>query len=287
MKRFYYLLLVLLLLSQNDANARCHGHYHYYSSPAYVVRSDYFENEQNFADCDLHYLLTRTTVNFYSNGARRTYYSYDVYNNDGVLLLENCADVQHVVYNKQHYFLFRKNGKYFIANSKGEVFAKRKYTRMYVISEGRILVRVDKKYGVIDLQENILVPIKYKTFEKLGENLYLTKLNGYYGILDSKGKIVLKNEYDSIKPLYDTFVLKKCGKYGLADINGKLIFLPYCDKIKKLGEYILVKNNGLYSVCSSTGEVLNDKEYKKIRLERNTLEGKLKGDKYQPIETDI
>ena len=171
--------------------------------------------------------------------------------------------------------------------SKGEVFAKRKYTRMYVISEGRILVCVDKKYGVVDLQENILVPIKYKTFEKLGENLYLTKLNGYYGILDSKGKIVLKNEYDSIKPLYDTFVLKKCGKYGLADINGKLIFLPYCDKIKKLGEYILVKNNGLYSVCSSTGEVLNDKEYKKIRLERNTLEGKLKGDKYQPIETDI
>ena len=284
MKRFcLFAFLFLMLLVPNSANARCHGYYHYYSSPAYVVRSDYFENEQSFTDCESHYLLTRTTVNFYSNGMRRTYYSYNVYNNDGTLLLADCSDVQHIIQNKQHYFLFRKNGKYFIANSKGDVFAKRNYTRMSIISKNKILVRVDKKYGIIDLQENVIVPIKYKFFENIGENLYLTKLNGYYGLMNSQGEILLKNEYEKIKPLYDTFVTKKYGKYGLVDINGNLILPAENDKIKKLAEYIVVEKDNLYKVFSSLGDLLSDKEYKKIRLERNTLEGKVKGGKFEPI----
>lgn len=284
MKRFYvFAFLSLMFLIPNSADARCHGHYHYSSTPVYVVGSDYFENEQNFANCDLHYLLTRTTVNFYSNGARRSYYSYDVYNKDGSVLLADCSNVQHLIYNNQHYFLFRKNGKYFIANSKGDVFAKRDYTKMYAFSEGKILVRVNKKYGVIDLQENVIVPIKYKSFENIGEDLYLTKLNGYYGLMNSNGEILLKNEYEKIKPLYDTFVLKKYGKYGLTDIYGNLILSAEYDKIKKLGEYIIVEKDNLYRVYSSSGELLSDKEYKKIRLERNTLEGKIKGGKFEAI----
>ncbi len=288
MKRFL-IFFTLLVLTTNTALARCHGHYHgsyhYYSTPVYLVRSDYYENEEKFSNCDSHYLLTKTNINIYSNGARRVYNYHTVFNNDGSILLADCTDIQHIIHKKQHYFLFQKNGLYYIANSKGEVFAKRKYSRMYEIFDNRILVKVNKKYGIIDLDENIIVPIKYKSYKTLGNNLYLTKLNGYYGIISSKGEILYRNEYDSIKPMLDTFVLKKYGKYGLVDINGKLILECDYDKIKKLDEYILVKKDGLYQVYSSSGNLVSKDKYKKVRIERNVLEGKLpKGDFQSIIE---
>ena len=283
MKKKVLILLFMLFFSFNHVEARCHGHYHYYSTPVYLVKSDYFEDEQNFVNCKEHYLLTKTTVNFYSNGTRRTYYSHTVFNNDGSILIADCTDIQHVVYENQHYFLFKKNGQYYIANSSGEVFAKRKYTRMNLIADNRVLVCVNKKYGIIDLQENIVLAIKYKSFDNYGNNIYLTKLNGYYGFVDSNGYIVIRNEYEKIKVLYATFVLKRYGKYGLADINGEIILDAKYDKIKKIGEYILVKKDKLYQVYSSTGDLISDKYYKNIRLERNVLKGKVNGDGFEPI----
>ena len=122
-----------------------------------VMIDDYYENEEKFSNCDSHYLLTKTNINIYSNGARRVYNYHTVFNNDGSILLADCTDIQHIIHKKQHYFLFQKNGLYYIANSKGEVFAKRKYSRMYEIFDNRILVKVNKKYGIIDLDENIIV----------------------------------------------------------------------------------------------------------------------------------
>ncbi|MBE7711738.1 MAG: WG repeat-containing protein [Cyanobacteria bacterium SIG31] len=284
MKKFRIVFLFLsLILSYNAVEARCYAHYHHYSTPAYVVRSDYFENEQNFLNCEKHYLLTKTTVNFYSNGTRRTYNSYTAFNNDGTVVLSDCADIQHVIFNKKHYFLFKRDGRYQIATAEGEIFAKRRYSKMKEISNNRILVRVDKKYGVIDLNEDIIVPIKYKSFEKANNSLYLTKLNGYYGLMDSSGKLILKNEYEKIKPVYDTFLLKKYGKYGLADMDGEIILETECDKIKKMDEYIVTKKNGKYRVYDATGKILSDIEYKKVRVERNTLEGKMEKGGYKPI----
>ncbi len=284
MKKLVIIMFFLFyLLPSNSVFARCHGHYHYYSTPVYLVKSDYFENEQVFKDCKNHYLLTRTTVNFYSNGARRTFNSYTVFNNDGSVLIADCTDIHHIIYNTQHYFLFQKGGLYYIANSKGEIFAKRDYTRMKEILDNRILVRVNKKYGIIDLKENVVLPIKYKTFKKAVNNIFLTKLNGYWGIVNSKGEIVQKNEYEKIKPLYETLVLKKYGKYGLVNSEGKMIVETNNDKIKELGGYILVKKDSFYQVYSSEGILISDKKYKKIRIERNVLEGKEQGKDFTTI----
>ena len=50
MKRFL-IFFTMLVLTTNTALARCHGHYHgsyhYHSTPVYLVRSDYYENEDN------------------------------------------------------------------------------------------------------------------------------------------------------------------------------------------------------------------------------------------------
>ena len=45
------------------------------------------------------------------------------------------------------------------------------------------------------------------------------------------------------------------------------------DKIKLYGDYILAKKDKKYRVYDAKGILLNDLEYDKIRLERNTLQG--------------
>ena len=94
-------------------------------------------------------------------------------------------------------------------------------------------------------------------------------------MVDSSNNIILKNEYDKIKRVYDTYILKREGNFGLADVNGQIILPADNDKIKKLGEYILVEKDNKYDVYDSDGNKLNEKSYKNIRLERNILEGKL------------
>ena len=282
-KSFIFLVLLFGVSIINPAEAHPRYYHGSCSSCVYVVRSDYSQQEQSFNGCKDHYLLTERTVNFYSNGTRRVFYNHIVYNADGSVFLDNCTDIKHIIHNKTHYFLARRNGIYSIITGDGDLISKRRYTYMYEASPNRLLVRVDKKYGIIDLKDDIIVPIKYKKFEQLEANLFMTKLNGYWGMIDASNNQILKNEYDKIKPLYDTYMLKKEGKYGLADINGKMI-LPACnDSIKKLGEYIVVKNDKNYYVYDASGKKISDLAYKKVRLERNTLEGYLKGEKWVEI----
>ena len=198
-------------------------HASYHSSPTYLVRSDYSENETSFHNCKEHYLVTKTTINYYSNGTRRVINSHSVYNIDGTVLIPDCSDIKHSIYENKHYFLVRQGGKYQIMDSSGILLSKRKYTKMKEISPNRLLVRVDKKYGIIDLNENKIVPIKYKSFEPISQDLFMTKLNGYYGMIDSSNNIILRNEYDKIKRVYDTYILKREGNFGLADMNGNII----------------------------------------------------------------
>lgn len=287
MKKIALILCTIITLSTTTAMAHPPHHYHGYhhrysgcsSSCVYIVRSDYSENESKFENCDDHYLLTKTTVNYYSNGSRRTFNYHTIFNNDGSILMADCTAVKHINYHKQHYFMIRKGGSYKIITSQGQELTTRKYKQMTELEPNRLLVQVDKRYGVIDLHENTIVPIKYKSFEKSPHNIFITKLNGYYGILNSEYKLVLPNEYDKIKTLYDTYLLKKDGDYGLADLSGNILISADKDKIKKLGEYIVVEKDNKYSVYTQNGTPINGIEYRKVKIERNALYGKKYGEK--------
>lgn len=284
-------ILACIILTMTSSIAYSHPHHHPYgpgyyhrhygctSSYVYLVRSDYSENESNFENCDAHYLLTKTTVNYYSNGSRRTYNYHTIFNNDGSIVIADCTAVKHIQYNNQHYFLVRKNGSYKVISSNGEQLTSRKYKEMTELEPNRLLVYANKKYGVIDLQERTIIPLKYKSFEKSPHNIYITKLNGYYGILNSTYNLVLPNEYDKISQLYDTYLLKKEGKFGLADLEGNIIIPADKDKIKKLGEYIIVKKDKKYRIYEQDGTAINNIEYDKVKLTRNTLLGKPQGGK--------
>ena len=282
-KRFVFLVLLIAMISIPSVEAHPRHYYGSYSSCVYLVGSDYSQQEQSFNDCKEHYLLTERTVNFYSNGARRVFYNHTILNSDGSVFIDNCSDVKHLIYNKTHYFLVRRGGVYSIITGKGELISKRKYTSMSEVLPNRLVVCADKKYGIIDLNDNVIVPIKYKKFEQLETNLFMTKLNGYWGMVDASNGQILKNQFDKIKPLYDTYLLKKEGKYGLIDINGKIILLAEYDSIKKLGEYIIVKKDKKYYVYESSGKSISGLAYKKVRLERNVLEGYIKGEGWVSI----
>lgn len=287
-KIFVLFLLIATVSSSLAVEAKHHKRRHYHSSyhyqTPYVVNTDYRETETAFSECEEHYLLTRTTVSYYSDGTRRTSTSLAVYNTSGTLLIPSCNDVKHTIYDNEHYFLVRQGRKYHIVGSSGNLLTKRKYTKMQEISPNKLLVKVDGKFGIIDLHENKIVPIKYKSFEYASPDLYITKLNGLYGMIDSSNNVILKNRYDKIKRVYDTYVLKNDGKYGLADMYGDIILPADNDKIKKLGEYILVEKDNKFDVYDFDGNKISKKSYKKIRLERNVLEGKI-GSIWEEIES--
>ena len=271
MKKFSFVLLLFFLLG---LNSKVFAHHCY----TYVTYKDYYQEEHNFHNCDRHSLLKETTVYFYSNGARRSYITYTIFNKDGSILFSNCSNIRHLVYNNKHYFTFYKNKKYQIADEFGNYLSTKNYKMMDEIFPNKLLVKLNKKFGIIDLKENIIVPIKYSKFDNIGNGIFITKLNGYWGMIDYSNNILIKNEYEKISPLYETYLLKKYGKYGLADKNGNIILPAEYEDIKKLDEYIIVKKDSKYGVLDSNGEIITKPIYKKIRLNRNNLEGKLKRD---------
>lgn len=265
-KIFLSLAFCLLFLSTNSANAHhCHSY-------AYVTYRDYYREDLVFHNCNKHSVLKETYVYYYSNGTRRTNVVNTIFNNDGSVLVSNCSDVKHFLYNGKHYFSFYKNKKYQIIDEFGEPLTVKNFKMMKEVFPNKFLVKLEKKYGIIDLFENTIVPIKYNKFEQVGKDLFLTKLNGYWGLIDSSGKVFVKNENDKIKQIYNVFILKKDDKYGLANLNGEIVLSTDYDKIEALGEYIVVKKDKKYGVYDSNGNKLTDIIYKKIRLNRNNLE---------------
>ncbi len=294
MKKLFCILLLLCICSVAEASSRNHYYNHRYdytnhhdSSSVYIINRDYQKTTQKFPNCDKHYMETETVINYYSDGTRRTFSTSTIYNSDGSVLVSDCTWVKHVLYNDEHYFLVRKNRKYQVIDSEAKVLSKRMYTKMEEIAPNRLLVKFDKKFGVVSLNDDVVVPIKYQKFLSEGDNVYITKLNGYYGISDFENNVLIKNECEKIKPLFDVFVVKKYRKYGMADRYGYLFAEPKYDSIKKLGEYILVKQNGKYGVFDYKGEKICDIKYKKIRLERNRLEGRLESGQWIEIKNSL
>ena len=281
MKKILCLLVLLLLLSPAYAKS---SHYHHNmnnsvhhshdssSHPVYLLSKDTKVDTVKYPDCNDHYELQEITTSSYSDGSKRVYTNSTVYNSDGSTLISDCRSVKHIIYDDKHYFIVNRNG-YEILNDKAEPVTVRKYSKIQEVDKNRLLVKYNKRFGIIDLQEQTIVPIKYQRLNEIANNIFLTKLNRYYGIVDVNNKTILENDCDKIKPLYDTFVVKKYNKYGLLDLNANILLNIEYDKISKLGEYIIVKKNKKYQVYDYTGKLLSPNQYKKLRLKRNRLQG--------------
>lgn len=290
MKRLLLCLISVLYLScscygacscPNHPAGCSHNHNHNHpvshsssSESVHLINTEFRKSEHKFPNCKEHYVITESTINYYSDGSKRTFESSTIYNSDGTVIETDCKSVEHIIYENKHYFIINKKG-YKIIDSDGNILTKRIYSRMTKIEPNRILVRYEKRYGIIDLKENIIVPIKYQNISRAGNNIFITKLNHYYGIIDIDNNVSVKNNCEKIKKIHDVIILKRYGKYGLCDTDANIILEIEYDKIKKFGEYILIKKDNKYGILDFYGKEIAPPKYKKIRLKRNELQGLL------------
>ena len=267
MKKSIIFAILFLLIGQNTSVFA-------HQNNAYLTHKEILQSEHGFINCDRHAMVKDTTVYHYSNGTRRISSVESIINKDGSIIEAGCKDLRHYSYNNKHYFSFYKHKRYQLLKEDGTKLTLKNYQAMQEVAPNRIQVKLEKKYGIIDLEEKIITPIKYKSIKQVNKNLLITELNGYYGIIDYNNTLLVKPENDKITPLFENFKLEKNGKYGLVDENGKYIFDTDYDKIEKLDEYIIVKRDGRYAVFNSNGDRITHFIYKKIRLNRNSIEGK-------------
>lgn len=267
-------------------NAQHHSSSSGSSTPVYLVKSEHSTSEQKFPNCEKHYVVVETTMNYFSDGTKRVITNNTIYNKDGSVVVSDCSYVNHILYNNNHYFIIAKNrGGYSIIDSAGNAVTKKSYSKIEEINENRFLVKYDKKYGIIDIKEKIIVPIKYQKFNQISKGVYITKLNGYYGIINTDNKILVKNDCERIKQLHDTVLIKRYGKFGLVNLEGQVIYNAEYDKIKKMDEYIVIKKDKAMRLLDAKGKEIINQDFKKFKFERNTLYGYTMDNKIiKPIE---
>lgn len=261
--------------SSNHSHNHC-NHSHSSSSSHdsnYLVNTEYRKEEQKFQNCSNHYAITEIRTDYYSNGQRHVYKNSTIYNSDGTILIANCRNFEHIIYNNKHYFIVQKDGKYGIYSSFGKKISNKNYSRLKYLKDNRILACIDKKCGIIDLEENIVVAIKYQKLINTGKDVFITKLNRYYGLIDVDNNVILKNNCEKIKQKGEFIVVKKYKKYGLYSFDGKKILDIKHQKIKILNGYILLKKDNEYGAINIETGCKSNIEFKKIKAIRNTLYG--------------
>ena len=285
MKKFLCLILVYCAMMPTFAKCNCNNnhhtsgcpHHHTTSSSSnsanYLVNTEYKQQKHEFQDCKSHYAITDIKTDYYSNGQRNVYKISTIYNSDGTILISNCQDFEHFIYDKNHYFIIKKQGKYGIYDTSAKVISKKQYSKLQLLKENRILAKLDKKSGIIDLKENTIVPIKYQKIFPTGSDIFITKLNRYFGLLNINNKIILKNDCEKIKKIENYLIVKRYGKFGLYDIQAEKILDIKYDKIKVSNGYILTKLNGLYGAVNIEDNSIINANFNKIKLIRNQLYG--------------
>ena len=276
-----------------------HGYNHNHSSghdssstPVVLTSTKHEVNEIKFPNCDEHYAIREITTEFYSNGTKKIYTNYTVYDSEGAVLAENCKSLEHIIYKGKHYFVLGNTNGYQLTDGDIEPITTKKYSKMKELKENRLLVKYNDnsglfskgKYGVIDLEENIIIPTKYEELDYQNNGVFISKLNGYYGIIDTDNNELVKNDCDSIKNIHNLLLLKKYGKYGLATREGSVLLGTNYDKIKKLGEYISVKKNDKLGIWDANGNNISEIVYTAVKLDRNTLFGKTRNGSWVEIK---
>ena len=125
MKKIFIILALLLTVNSVQAHPRHYNYGYGYSGCSncvYLLKSDFYQKTQTLPDCEDHSILIDTTINYYSNGAKRTYSTYSVVDNKKeTIILSDYLDIKHVLVNNKHYFLAKNGREYKILNGKGAV----------------------------------------------------------------------------------------------------------------------------------------------------------------------
>ena len=215
---------------------------------------------------------------------------------DGIEVLKSGFDeITAILKNTENGVIYKKNNKYGIMKTTGEVTLEASYDELKETKSGILIAKKDGKYGVIDLENNSKVEFKYNAISynekadlyitedenfnnEILDNTYTVKLTGILIDLDSeKGYLELRkdDEYKYYNFKFEEkkeadiftsntlFLSKKDGKYGFIDKEGKVIVDYIYDDAtsQNIYGYAGVKKDGKWGVVDNKGSLIQEPTY--------------------------
>lgn len=166
---------------------------------------------------------------------------------------DNLAAVQDL---DGQYVFINKSGEKVINDSFEEIRIYPEETGFKLIKNGYVVVKKNGKYGLIDTKGNIVLDMQYDDLDPFIEDLALAKKNNKYGFLDKDKNIAIPFEYDDAwsfrNGLAKVQIIKNSiPKYGFVDKNGKqIIAVEYDEATSFYNGKAFVKKDGRWGILS-------------------------------------
>lgn len=181
----------------------------------------------------------------------------------------------------------KKNGRYGLINSEGELLTKIEYYDILDYSEKgiKILDKVGKGVEFYNIKEKKIIGTQnfddYNSiFYHKNQILISVMLDGKNGIMDTNGKFIVEPEYDYIQHFSDSHLaVVKEGKYGIINISGEIVVPIKYDYISQtinptLYTFSLNNKKGLINLDA---QIIAKPEYdmidSKLRFKKDNLFG--------------
>lgn len=167
----------------------------------------------------------------------------------------------------QSAYVFEKDGKYGLRNTKDKVIIKPSYDYIHPLQEKYFLVEIDKKIGVITETGSIVLNPIFDEVKELNSNDFIVSDRGQWGILTTAQRIILPLEYTGIDQLSDyLYIVSKGDQKGIIDISGKVIQPAVCSEIKALSDFMyLLKKGSTSTIIDNLGNYVMTGNFDSIK----------------------
>ncbi len=188
----------------------------------------------------------------------------------------------------QQSYIFEKNEKFGVKDSKDKTIVKPVYDYVYTLGDKFFLVEKDRKIGLVRQDGKVILNTIYDDIREFGDNAFMIMENGKWGITNQYNKEILSTEYSGFEQLNDfLYVIKAGNKKGLINIYGDVIKFPFYDEIKEFSDNLfLVKNGSNVGLMDDFGNVIIPDKYNSLeKLPVPNLYRIGMGDKYGVMDT--
>lgn len=154
------------------------------------------------------------------------------------------------------------NKKYGAIDSTGKLVVPLAYDYIGAFNNGTAPASLNKRYGIISAAGKELVPLKYDDVENFYEGLALVVLNKKVGFADKAGKETIALQFDDAVSFNEGVSVVKKDKIGLIDKTGRLITAIKYDEASKMSNGVsVVVLNGKYGLVNKTGNEIVSPAY--------------------------
>ena len=169
-------------------------------------------------------------------------------------------------------FIYEKNDKYGLLNSKGEELTDALYDSVKSFSEGLAPVRSGDMYGYINSKGAVVISLEYEDAYSFSNGLAVVGNNDKYGYINDEGEEVIDLAFDdaynfdendrAIVYMYDEDSYEDF--YSLINKKGEKIISDVDDIDYDGGAYYSVVIDDEYFIYDAEGELFNDEVYTDI-----------------------